>query len=107
MFGKIILLILNICLVSSLNTSLNFKYANVQYEETNEVQILRLNDGTINYIIIRSEDDDQEGIFRLGIQQKYKDYCDKKCKIFAKPLNNTGVAAREVIRFIEVNFIFL
>jgi len=32
----------------------------------------------------------------------YKNYCDKKCKIFAKPLNNTGVVAREIIRFIEV-----
>jgi len=103
MFNKIILLaFLYIAVVSALNTSLTFKYANVKYEETNEVQILSINNGTLNYIIIKSEDDDKEGIFRLGIQHKYQAYCNQKCKIFAKPLKNTGVAAREIIRFIEL-----
>jgi len=82
------------------------KDANIKYEETNEVQILSINNGTLNYIIIRSEDDDKEGIFRLGIQHKYQAYCNQKCKIFSKPLKSTGVAAREIIRFIEVRFTY-
>jgi len=81
--------------------------AQVKYEETDEVQILSINNGTLNYIIIKDGIDDSEGIFRLGIQQKYKDYCSSNCKIFAKPLKNTGIAAREIIRFIEVSHLFL
>jgi hypothetical protein len=88
--------------VSARDTTLNFKYAQVKYEETDEVQILSINNGTLNYIIIKDGIDDSEGIFRLGIQQKYKDYCSSNCKIFAKPLKNTGIAAREIIRFIEL-----
>lgn len=102
MYYSILFIIINIIIVSALDTSLLFKYAQVKYEETNEVQILSINEGTLNYIIIKSEDDDAEGIFRLGIKEKYKSYCETKCKIFAKPLKNTGVAAREIIRYLEL-----
>ncbi|KAG4089356.1 hypothetical protein H8356DRAFT_1055114 [Neocallimastix lanati (nom. inval.)] len=100
---KIILLIfVNLYFVVAHDPQLIFKYANVKYEESNEVQILSINNGTLNYIVIKDEIDDSEGIFRLGIKEKYKDYCNTKCKVFTKPLKNTGIAAREIIRYIEL-----
>lgn len=99
--NKLLLLLLNISTVFCINTLLEFKYANVTYTETSEVQIVGLNQGSLNYLIIKEEDNDAEGIFKLGVMEKYRDFCKNECKLFVKPLRQTAVMNREIIQFLE------
>jgi len=94
-------------ITKSLNTDLQFKYANTiifeQPEGTDEIQVLKYKLENVYYIIYDSKYSNSS-IYSDAIKTKYKDvYCSNgnSCRLFAKPLKVTAVDDSQLIRFFE------
>jgi len=59
------------------------------------------------YYIVYDEKYSNSTIYQVGLKEKYIDkYCvnGNTCRVFSKPLRNTGVDSAQLIRLFEVIF---
>jgi hypothetical protein len=90
-----------------LETDLQFKYADTiifeQPEKNEEIQILKYKLENVYYIVY-DEKYSNSTIYQVGLKEKYIDkYCvnGNTCRVFSKPLRNTGVDSAQLIRLFE------
>ncbi|ORY78819.1 hypothetical protein LY90DRAFT_501016 [Neocallimastix californiae] len=94
-------------LAKALETDLQFKYADTiifeQPEKNEEIQILKYKLENVYYIVY-DEKYSNSTIYQVGLKEKYIDkYCvnGNTCRVFSKPLRNTGVDSAQLIRLFE------